>query len=141
MLKKMFAAFRPDPIKAQVQETIDRDLRIANTLESMIVSGRYDGSFMCPTMYRAVHDGVLTEPERFEAVQFIESAMYPNGTMACQVLDQRHSDEWIQEELPKTMRLGSQMSFERRIIMSNHYWGLIRHLRNNARLNKMIYID
>jgi hypothetical protein len=141
MLKKMFAAFRPDPVKAQVQEAIDRDLRIANTLESMIVSGRYDGSFMCPTLHNAVRDGLLSEQDRFEAVQVIESQMYPNGTMACQVFELQNKDEWIQEELHKTMGLHRDVTFERRIILSNHYWGIIRHLRNNARLNKMIYID
>lgn len=130
-MKKLFAAFFPSEQsreKARLQAELARKNRIADVLESMIVSGRYTGNYMCHTLKHAYRDGVITEADLTITSNHVLACLNYDGT-ACGFVSAYlgYYYPYYRDTLNKSTMFVTH--FERRIILSNYYWRMIRLLR------------
>lgn len=136
--------FQPAPTLRQLNA--ERDLRVADTLEFLISTGLYDGTYMCTAATRAADAGLITKQENAELHDVIENITGAYGTMIMVMRTRNSSDTYLRNiqldsvkvalginyrnvtARPVTPREHDHL-FARRIEISREYWRLIRKLR------------
>jgi hypothetical protein len=134
MLKKLLAVLVQSEQSKQrelMRAAVVRNNRIAEILENMITSGRYNGHYMCIDLRLELHQGRLNFHEFLMTKQCIDAALGDHGTLMGYLRNYYHDDTFITDAFQCFETIDQ---FERRIICSNWYWGFIRKLRHQAKI-------
>ncbi|WDS62288.1 hypothetical protein [Pseudomonas phage D6] len=130
MKKLLVALFQSEAAReeALLQAEQARNNRIANTLEKMIVSGRYRGLYMCHTLDAARKAGEISKADHIITTNHILSCLNYDSTAAGFISSYLGSyDPYYRDVINSPFYTEH---FERRIVLSNFYWNMIRLLRS-----------
>ena len=158
MLKRIRKYLNDRARKSSVQyrervAAIKRFREAADLLEHILVSGRYNGFYMCNHVKELGRYGVAPGEISWDlmnsTVELINECIRPHGTLCGHVRVLSRYDKYVTETLnflgedlkgmtnkpwtqwPKELQ---DKFFERRILLSNWYWCMIAHLRADAKL-------
>lgn len=130
----------------------DREL-IANTIELMLVGDHYDGSFMCTAVENAQRFGRITKEACDLTLAYFMHVTNGDQSLLRHFRNLNPDDTYLEQVATESREIARRMErynrglgdwpyltdaeegilFERRIVISNVYWSLVRHLRTTTK--------